>query len=629
MGSFCTRLGIAVILLLHVISFAAAGTLDDYYLQQFGETKSIQLQKSLLLVSPELDSARCGMPLKHDLSRDWALLLQSTQKVLAKQLAAPALSGTELTFTSTGGHFKVHYTTSGTDAPPLADLNSNGIPDWVETVAATFENVYASYSTLGYQPAPTRPAGAPYDIYLLDLAPQGFYGVTNSDISASSASYPNAVTSWMELDNNFTDLIFKPNIYSPLQSLQITAAHEYHHAIQYGYTYYFDVWYAEATSTWMEDELYDGVDQNYTYIPAWFTNSATPLDLAVGSDAVSSGAGYGRWIFNRYLSEQHGPGMIRSAWEKVGGLASPGNNADIPMAPVLDSVLSSAAYTSSLGNDFFGFAKRVYTRNWTTHTSETAKIHSYSPRASYSTPLVDINSSPSPAITLPHYSFAYYKLVPVVGSPGNLSITITGTSGIKATAFRTSGATTVEFPFTQVNGTTVTIPGFDTSAEVVLLISNVTSTDNHSANFSTNGTGVSVTEPSGGTVYPPIPAVITSSSGGSSGCFIATAAYGSYLEPHVQKLRTFRDTYLLTNAPGRAFVALYYRCSPPLADLIARHTVLRGIAQLMLSPLVVAIVHPLLSAVSLVLLTGTLLSVRRRRISRILAQTPHATSSPI
>jgi hypothetical protein len=49
---------------------------------------------------------------------------------------------------------------------------------------------------------------------------------------------------------------------------------------------------------------------------------------------------------------------------------------------------------------------------------------------------------------------------------------------------------------------------------------------------------------------------------GSSGCYIATMAYGSAEHPDVRALRQFRDSYLLDNAAGRIFVAWYYRHSP-------------------------------------------------------------------
>jgi hypothetical protein len=75
-------------------------------------------------------------------------------------------------------------------------------------------------------------------------------------------------------------------------------------------------------------------------------------------------------------------------------------------------------------------------------------------------------------------------------------------------------------------------------------------------------------------------------SGGGGGCFIATAAYGSYLEPHVLVLRQFRDNFLLKNSWGKAFMGLYYRYSPPAAAFIAQHDVLRAMVRWCLLPLI-------------------------------------------
>jgi len=76
------------------------------------------------------------------------------------------------------------------------------------------------------------------------------------------------------------------------------------------------------------------------------------------------------------------------------------------------------------------------------------------------------------------------------------------------------------------------------------------------------------------------------SGGGGGGCFIATAAYGSSLDRHVDILRKFRDVYLLPNQLGQAFVRTYYRYSPPMADVIGKHELLRVAARAVLAPMV-------------------------------------------
>ncbi len=70
-----------------------------------------------------------------------------------------------------------------------------------------------------------------------------------------------------------------------------------------------------------------------------------------------------------------------------------------------------------------------------------------------------------------------------------------------------------------------------------------------------------------------------------SSCFIATAVYGDYYAPEVIALRRFRDETLETSAPGRLFVTLYYRFSPPVAALLSRRRKLSAFVRVFLNVL--------------------------------------------
>ncbi len=85
----------------------------------------------------------------------------------------------------------------------------------------------------------------------------------------------------------------------------------------------------------------------------------------------------------------------------------------------------------------------------------------------------------------------------------------------------------------------------------------------------------------------PLYKVIDSEEGYSEwGCFIATAAYGSYLHPHVKILRDFRDEFLISNFLGRKFVHLYYKCGPHIANRIGKHGFLRFLTRQALLPII-------------------------------------------
>ncbi|MEI6214791.1 MAG: MXAN_6640 family putative metalloprotease [Desulfuromonadales bacterium] len=568
-----------------------AGTLDDYYLTAFGERPGDALQKAVLFPAVTDNQPHCGTPLKHGLRRNWEKLEPSTRKTLAKQLAAPLISR-EATYSSPEGHFLFHYATSGTDAPSPPDGYT--LQTWLATVAATFESVFTSYTaTHGYRPPPVN---GRYDVYLRDMASRQMYGQTTSTDPLPASGFQNGYGSYIEIDKDFTAPLFTGATngpYLPLQSLQITAAHEFHHAIQYGYNYYFDIWYAEATSTWYEDELFDQVNQLYNYLPRWFGNSTREIDLGLDGTTSASGAGYSRWIFNRFLTERIGGQFVRGVWGKLAGI-NPEGTADIPMLPIVSNLCAERT-GDSLGSAFFDFTKRVYTRDWTSHTNEIGRIQPYIPLNTLTT--YPLTTAPAPLI-LPRYSFAFYRLSPSGSSPDSLAITLSASQGISATAFQNTGSRIKEFSFDQVDGGTVTIPSFNASDEVVLLLTNSTASDNLTVSFAAGAAGGVTPEPGN-----------TASSGG--GCFIATAAFGSYLHPQVKLLREFRDRHLVTNRPGRAFVSLYYRLSPPLAEIISRHEILRVAARLLLTPLLFALSH-FTAAVILLIAAVTGLWFRRR-----------------
>lgn len=70
-------------------------------------------------------------------------------------------------------------------------------------------------------------------------------------------------------------------------------------------------------------------------------------------------------------------------------------------------------------------------------------------------------------------------------------------------------------------------------------------------------------------------------------CFIATATFGSPMAPEVVTFRQFRNEFLLTNAPGKAFVKFYYQYGPIAANWVSQNEVVKTVSLAVLWPLLI------------------------------------------
>jgi hypothetical protein len=225
--------------------------------------------------------------------------------------------------TDCGANVCVHWVEWGVDAPPLTDADASGVPDWVETTRRTFDHVWTyEVDVLGYRPPQSDHASlsnggdARLDVYLADIGDRGYFGYCTTDDPEAMQAFD--VSAYCVVDDDFLNAAFGGR--SPLRALQVTAAHELFHAIQFAYDWLEDTWLMEGTAAWVEDEVFDEVDDNHGFLHA-----ASPLaQPGVSLDRGRRGHEYGAWIFWRYLSERFGTGIVRDVWERAEALGGEG-----------------------------------------------------------------------------------------------------------------------------------------------------------------------------------------------------------------------------------------------------------------------------------------------------------------
>jgi hypothetical protein len=203
------------------------------------------------------------------------------------------------------GNFCIHWVTSTADAPP-SQL-------WVNQMLRLMNRVWKKeVQKLGYRPPVSdqhRGGNGKFDVYLKELGDGGLYGFCAPERRKPGFQW--LASGFCVLDNDFSQLEFP---LPPMQSAEVTAAHEFFHAIQFGYDYGEDAWLLEATATWMEERLYDEVNDNRQYLTSGQVyDSLHPLDFFNSGGSEQ----YGNWAFFEFLSKNYGNGVVKSIWNKA------------------------------------------------------------------------------------------------------------------------------------------------------------------------------------------------------------------------------------------------------------------------------------------------------------------------
>jgi hypothetical protein len=213
---------------------------------------------------------------------------------------------------------------------------------YVQAVNVVFENVYNVENVqMGWKtpiPDGTRGGDSRTDVYIKNIGPEGIFGYAAPE-QGSVSSY-----AYLVMDDDYAHAQF-PRYTSYLEPMEVTAAHEYNHVLQFGYDVFQDTWFLESTAVWMEDVVYDDVNDYLSYVGPWTQITQVPMtsfDELDETDPMNVKA-YGDAVWERWVQSHYGQRVIRNAWER--------STSTIP-ASFAPGALDAALHAR--GSSFFG-----------------------------------------------------------------------------------------------------------------------------------------------------------------------------------------------------------------------------------------------------------------------------------
>lgn len=307
----------------------AAGKID--YLTALNYQAYLRLDPTRLPVQYrglEVIGTRSTTLLLMELKQNWLSLDVEVQKLLAPLFDRPVLP---LSLVSPGKRFRIHYALEGPDATTDA---------FVQATAAAFDSAYHyQVEDLGFPapPADNGLDGSELDVYIVNM-PISYYAETIAEDEVVNTSRDD-YTSWIRIDNDFTGYYT-----SGLDGMRVTVAHEFFHMIHIGVRWAFpesqlgynELFFYEISGVWMEDMMYDRINDYLAYLPNFFVRPTFSF-FYFGSSTYA----YAQAIWNHYLTKRFGVQTVRDIWLEM-------MNQDVLSA--MESVLSkrNSSFKSAL-----------------------------------------------------------------------------------------------------------------------------------------------------------------------------------------------------------------------------------------------------------------------------------------
>jgi len=219
---------------------------------------------------------------------------------------------------------RVHFTRTGPDAVRLADEDASGIPDAVERVAATYDEVLAFYAGLGFR-QPLTDLGTSQgdggdgrlDVYLID-----FGGASDGAWSRERCELVHPRCSgYVAQENDFAGYGYP----SYSTATRILASHELFHAVQAAYDADQGANWSEATAVWASERFDPALSDLESFAGGWLEKPGRSIDQEPTGpvDAYS----YGLGLFAEFLYERFGDELHSRLWEALedgaNGVADP------------------------------------------------------------------------------------------------------------------------------------------------------------------------------------------------------------------------------------------------------------------------------------------------------------------